>query len=311
MRSARILIVEDERIVALDMRRRLEDLGYVVVAAVASGAAALLEAQRNGPDLALVDINIEGPMDGIETARQLREQHGVASLFLTAYGDDSILQRAIGSLPLGYLIKPVHMRDLHAALQTALARRDLERALVRYGQQREHQAQHDMLTGLPNRLLFEERLGHALAWATLHRSGCAVLFLDLDGFKEVNDARGHAEGDLLLRAIAGRLRACLRRSDTVARLGGDEFVVLMERLRDVPVMLRMANNLLAAISAPVPLSGGGEAWVSASIGISRYPEDGEDPASLLRAADQAMYAAKHRGGNRAVLHGEESAAAGS
>jgi diguanylate cyclase len=297
MPGHRILIIEDERITALDLRQRLEKMGYVVVAGVADGASALSAAEK-GVDLALVDIHIEGDMDGIETAAQLRERHGIPSVFLTAYGDDSILRRALTSQPYGYLIKPFDARELHATLQTALVRHEFERDLRKGSEHNDYLAHHDSLTGLPNRLLFVDRLGHALDLARRSLSRCAVLFIDLDGFKSVNDGLGHDCGDQLLQVLAARMRRALRRSDTLARLGGDEFVVVMEEsVSSRDDARNLAEKLLEVAASPVSTHRG-VAQVSASIGIAVYPEDGGDAAALISAADQAMYSAKQKGRNQ-------------
>jgi diguanylate cyclase (GGDEF)-like protein/PAS domain S-box-containing protein len=158
----------------------------------------------------------------------------------------------------------------------------------------ECQAHHDALTGLPNRLLMGDVLEQALAQARRNGSRIAVLYLDLDGFKEVNDRFGHAVGDLLLEEAGKLLRACLRESDTLARLGGDEFLALLRDLNDDLQATTVAERLLEALRTPSKI-GGHELMVSASIGISQYPEDGDDPHTLQKRADQAMYAAKSRG----------------
>jgi len=298
MSSKRLIIVEDERITALDLRQRLQKLGYTVVACVADGASALRIAGESAVDLALMDINIEGPMDGIDTAMQLRERHGVPSIFLTAYGDDAILQRALGSQPYGYLIKPFDARELHATIQTALLRHDIHRELSRGSEHNDYLAHHDPLTGLPNRLLFADRLDHALELAKRNTSRCALLFIDLDGFKAVNDTLGHECGDQLLQQLAMRMRKLLRRSDTLARLGGDEFVVVMEEsINSREDAFSLAGKLLEVAASPVDTQRG-IARVSASIGIAVYPEDGERVETLIVAADQAMYAAKRNGRNQ-------------
>ncbi len=154
----------------------------------------------------------------------------------------------------------------------------------------------DALTGLPNRQGLATRLDHALAVARREGGAAAVLFLDLDGFKAVNDGRGHAAGDAVLREIAARLRSRLRDTDTVARLGGDEFVVVAERVDDAQRISTLARKLLAVVTAPV-LVGQESLTVSASIGIALGPGDADTAEALLAAADAAMYAAKRDGKN--------------
>jgi diguanylate cyclase (GGDEF)-like protein len=158
------------------------------------------------------------------------------------------------------------------------------------------QASHDALTGLPNRTLLHDRLEHALAHATREGTEVAVLFLDLDGFKDVNDSLGHDAGDELLRCIAGRLLECVRGSDTVARLGGDEFVLVLEGVPDLSEVQQIAERVLAALQQPIPLAER-HTQVSGSIGIALTPRDGVEAGSLLKHADAAMYRAKHAGRN--------------
>ncbi|PKU22874.1 putative bifunctional diguanylate cyclase/phosphodiesterase [Telmatospirillum siberiense] len=157
-----------------------------------------------------------------------------------------------------------------------------------------HQASHDALTGLPNRVLLEERLARALIRAERNRLVFALLFLDLDQFKQINDTLGHVTGDTLLRDVATRLTGTVRRQDTVARLGGDEFVLIIEDISDFRDAATVAQKVLGRFNEPFLLSGQ-QTRVSTSIGIGLYPSDGEDAETLLRQADEAMYCAKKQG----------------
>jgi diguanylate cyclase (GGDEF)-like protein len=157
-------------------------------------------------------------------------------------------------------------------------------------------ATHDALTGLANRAWFQDQLKHALARAARYRRSVGVLLVDLDHFKAVNDALGHSAGDRMLRECALRLKGCLRESDTVARLGNDEFVVMMEDYSSLLDTVAVALKILAHIATPV-LIGHREFTLSASIGISIYPDDGTNVEMLLKNADIAMYRAKDRGRN--------------
>jgi diguanylate cyclase (GGDEF)-like protein/PAS domain S-box-containing protein len=163
-----------------------------------------------------------------------------------------------------------------------------------------HQAQRDALTGLPNRALFEDRLHVALDQAGREGWLAAVLFVDLDRFKEVNDTAGHSVGDSLLQQVAGRLESCVRRTDTVARWGGDEFTLLLTGLRDQQYVVTVAQKLLDALRAPFHIDSH-ELSVTASIGVAVYPKDGKDASTLQGNADVAMYRAKGRGKNRLHL----------
>jgi len=161
---------------------------------------------------------------------------------------------------------------------------------------------HDPLTGLPNRKLLSDRLELALAQARRGKRAMAVLFLDLDGFKAVNDGWGHAQGDALLRDVAGRLASALRTGDTVARIGGDEFTVLIPELPHEEGAAEVSRKILRELERTFRV-GKSECRVTASIGIARYPQDGEDAEALLKNADAAMYRAKLAGGNRFAWYG--------
>jgi diguanylate cyclase (GGDEF)-like protein/PAS domain S-box-containing protein len=157
-------------------------------------------------------------------------------------------------------------------------------------------AHHDTLTGLPNRSLFQDRAQQALVQAGRSGQRVAVLFIDLDRFKQINDSLGHEVGDIFLKGVAARLAAAVRQSDTVARLGGDEFVVLAQQVNGAEDVRRIAGKILGNLREPIA-AGGHELHASASIGVAIYPEDASDLAALLRAADTAMYAAKAAGRN--------------
>jgi diguanylate cyclase (GGDEF)-like protein/PAS domain S-box-containing protein len=157
-------------------------------------------------------------------------------------------------------------------------------------------AHHDALTGLPNRLLFESRLTQAMALARRHNCEAAVLFLDLDRFKPVNDAWGHLVGDRLLQSVADLLQRCVRNTDTVSRFGGDEFVVLLSEISRPADAVALAEKIVHALRIPHTIDGH-SLLGTASIGIGLYPHDGSDPQTLLRNADDAMYGAKRSGGN--------------
>ena len=539
-----LMLVEDERIVAFDLKRQLQAFGYHVSTVVASGEQAVSQAAAEKPDLVLMDIHLEGRMDGIEAASAIRARHQIPVVFLTAYAEDDTLRRALDSRPFGYLIKPCEGRELHATIQMALARRedevaveqseqrlklaldaaslgvlewspvsnrlkgdnymgmlfgnrpqpldepwetfidrvnaaDRERvvealtakllggeavcvefrlagdalsprrmeahakaygstgtvqrvvgilqdvtqrhqdeallrqssvvfhttaeaivitdakrrivavnraftritgyredevigmdpdillrvspALERYAsslqpgaagfwqgqvrchrsdgtafpawqsvsivhdssgklthfvtafsdvtaiyeaqQQLHHLAHHDPLTGLPNRLLFDDRLNTAIEQAMRHEQRCVLLFLDLDGFKVINDTLGHAVGDELLRVVADRLRSVLRSSDTIARLGGDEFVILAGSINPT-YAAQLAQKILDQLRLPVEVSGR-QLSVSGSLGIAIYPDNGSDSQQLMRAADMAMYTAKAEGRNRYHFYAED------
>jgi diguanylate cyclase (GGDEF)-like protein/PAS domain S-box-containing protein len=157
-----------------------------------------------------------------------------------------------------------------------------------------HAAHHDVLTGLPNRALLIDRVGQAIAFALRHKHKVGMLFLDLDGFKHINDSLGHSIGDELLKAIAARLLECVRRTDTVSRQGGDEFVVLVSEVRQLEDIIILATRMLHAVAGPHSIANH-DLHITTSIGVSVYPDDGLDAMTLIKNADTAMYQAKENG----------------
>lgn len=159
-----------------------------------------------------------------------------------------------------------------------------------------HLALHDSLTELPNRLYFNDRLAWAISYAQRNEDKLAVLFLDLDGFKEINDAFGHEHGDKVLRETAQRFKECIRSSDTIARLGGDEFIVVLSQLKGERDAAFIAQKFVKSLERPFEVDGT-LVRLSVSVGISMYPRDGSEPAELVRKADIAMYKVKGTGKN--------------
>lgn len=187
-----------------------------------------------------------------------------------------------------------HLVGSVGLLQDVTARKAADDELQRLTAQLEFEAHHDALTGLPNRLLFEDRLTHALDAARRRGEGLAVLFMDLDRFKHINDTLGHEAGDVLLSAVGERLKRRLRAADTVSRRGGDEFTILVTGIDDGAAAARIAQDLLDVLKDPFTILGR-EYFVTASLGIALYPQDGPDGVTLQRHADVAMYRAKADG----------------
>lgn len=169
-------------------------------------------------------------------------------------------------------------------------------------------AHYDLLTGIPNRALFRVRLAEALGRARRHQHQLAVLFVDLDGFKAVNDTLGHAGGDMVLQLAAERMTQCVRADDMVSRLAGDEFTVVLSRIRGADAAERVAGTIIRALAEPF-LLGDRRIYVTSSIGISVFPNAGREAEALLAAADAAMYVAKGEGKNRFAFYRDETRAA--
>lgn len=188
------------------------------------------------------------------------------------------------------------LSSVNASLEKEIADREkleeeLSKSKIKEEETR-HLAFHDPLTGLSNRALFDDRLSNALAQAQRHERGIALLFVDLDGFKQINDNCGHAIGDEVLRSVAKRLSTSTRTEDTVSRYGGDEFLCLLLDVNDENHVAKIVENMIMSVATPCNIEGV-QMSVKASIGIAMYPADGATPATLMNSADAAMYVAKN------------------
>ena len=212
------------------------------------------------------------------------------------YATEFEMRRKDGDVfPTEHFVRPVRDSDNRILYVVSVVRDVSER---KRAEEKIHQmAYYDSLTGLPNRALFSDRLGIALARARRNQKGVAVIMLDLDNFKDINDTLGHDAGDMLLKAAAVRLRAALRRSDTVARFGGDEFVLVLPDLKGVDDVIPVARKLVESFRKPFPIQTH-QPVVTTSMGITVYPDDGTDEGVLLKNADIAMYQAKQAGRDR-------------
>ena len=194
--------------------------------------------------------------------------------------------------PIEDSVAPIHDREGQAT-GAVIVFRDVSIARA-MALQMAHSAQHDFLTGLPNRMLLNDRVSHAISLAPRHMKKVAVLFLDLDGFKHINDSLGHPIGDKLLQSVTARLIECVRGSDTVSRQGGDEFVVLLSEIEQAEDAAISARRMLHAVAEPHSINKH-DLHVTTSIGVSVYPDDGLDAETLIKNADTAMYQAKENG----------------
>src|SRR5277367_260687 len=211
-----------------------------------------------------------------------------------------LITRDGGETPIEDSVSPIHDRQ-GKATGAVIVFRDVSEARA-MTQQMTYSAQHDFLTGLPNRMLLNDRVNQAIVLAPRHQKKVAVLFLDLDGFKHINDSLGHPTGDKLLQSIAGRLADCVRGSDTVSRQGGDEFVVLLSEIEQSEDAAISALRILQAVAEAHTIENH-ELHVTTSIGVSVFPDDGKDAETLIKNADTAMYQACHeRPGRRTPVH---------
>ena len=237
--------------------------------------------------LVLLDLSLPDSM-GLETfARVYAHSPTVPIIVLTGNDDQTVALSAVKGGAQDFLVKGRLDRELLLrAMHYSIERK-------RYQVQLEHQANYDALTGLPNRNLLHDRLRQAVYSQRTPRS-IAVVFMDLDHFKFVNDSLGHSTGDLLLKAMGERLRTVLREGDTVGRVGGDEFVLILNDQSNEEIIYRAMQRISAKVSEPITIEGK-ELYVSCSAGISLYPQDGRDVETLLKNADAAMYRAKEHG----------------
>ncbi len=296
--SETVLVVDDDVSTRASLLAVLAGAGIAAIGA-ASAEQALAFHADSGPALVVIDYLLPD-RNGLDLAQALKERDPTLPiLLLTGSASLESAIAAVGQVD-GYLLKPMATDTFVEAVRRGLAHgalvaenRNLTSRLERLSQ---NQSLYDPLTGLPNRALLDDRINQALAICRRNHSALAILFIDLDGFKAVNDLNGHAVGDLALRELANRLAEARRRTDTIARFGGDEFVVVCPDVESVDVAYRMAEVILAELSRPVVL-GSTEHRLTASIGI--VVTDPGDPTAtadaLLRDADLAMYAAKDEG----------------
>ena len=258
-----------------------------------SGPVGLAAAAKAPPDLILLDVMMPG-MDGFEVCRRLKADpvlQAIPVIFITATSDRNAEEMGLALGAVDYISKPIKVEIAKLRIRNLLEREVLRRQLERI-------AHYDVLTKLPNRALLSDRMNQAMLQAQRRNEKVAVAFLDLDGFKAVNDTHGHEAGDFLLVTLAERMQEALRDSDTLARFGGDEFVTVLPDLATITSCTPVLTRLLQAAAQPVQY-GQLTLQVSASLGVSFYPQAQEmDADQLLRQADQAMYQAKQSGKNR-------------
>ena len=296
--QAVVLVVDDDPSIRLVIRHSMEHSGYQVVEA-SNGLEAVHAVIRQVPDLILMDA-VMPEMDGFRATKEIQLLEGCADipiLMATSLDDDDSIAHAFDAGACDYVTKPFNWSVLKHRVACSLYAADAQRKI-------QHLAYHDSLTGLPNRMLFMDRIDQAISRAQREQEQFALLFIDIDHFKVINDSMGHAAGDQLLNVISQRLCEMLRKSDTVARLGGDEFTVIIEGLEDAEQVINVTKNILSSLDAPVNVNGK-EVHVGGSIGIAIYPQDGESFGSLLKNADTAMYKAKEQGRNTFQFYASE------
>lgn len=305
--NASILIVDDQALNVRLLEQMLRSIGYRHVTSTTDPRAVCSLHQANHYDLILLDLQMPG-LDGFQVMEELKqiEPDGYAPVLVISAQPENKL-RALASGAKDFISKPIDLMEAKARIYNMLEVRLLYKELGHYSSTQASLALHDALTGLPNRRCLDEKLSQAIAHAHRNNTAMALLFLDLDGFKKINDQLGHDVGDDLLRAVGARLHAAVREVDTVARLGGDEFVIALWELDHADRAALLAAMIIKALSRPYRIDSQ-TACVTASIGIALYPAHGEDADTLMKNADNALAAAKQSGKNKYCIAGAISSA---
>ena len=292
----KVLIVDDQEINILLLDQMLRRAGYVSITSTMDPGEVCALHIENRYDLILLDLQMPG-MDGFEVMEALKEiepDDYLPILVITAQPDYKLRALRLGAKD--FISKPFELAEVLARVHNMLEVRLLHEAARNHGRILESMALNDPLTGLANRRLLAERMSMALAHARRNECVMAVVYLDLDGFKQVNDNLGHAAGDALLKMVAARLVATVREEDTVARLGGDEFIIALWDVRDADFAATVALKAIEALSQPYDIDGHSVS-ITTSAGVAMYPIHGEDADTLMKSADLALYEAKGAGKN--------------
>ncbi|MEG4283757.1 EAL domain-containing protein [Microcoleus sp. A006_D1] len=280
MSIRKILIVEDEGIIAEDISDSLISLGYRITGIVYSGEEAIQSVTEFRPDLVLMDVNLQGEIDGITAAEEIRSRFQIPVVYLTAYADENTLRRVNATQPFGYIVKPFEEKNLHTTIQLAL-----------------HRHEYDSLTNLPNRSLLREQLNQVLEKQKELPAIISVVTLSLDRINRINSTLGHDIGDFVLCKVAERLSNCQENINMVARLEAAEFAIVLEPVAKKQDAAKIARNILDLVAQAMIVKGS-EVYVTASIGISLSPDDSSDGDELLKNAYTAMYNSQEKGGNK-------------
>ncbi|MGQ0618649.1 MAG: diguanylate cyclase domain-containing protein [Panacagrimonas sp.] len=292
----KILIVDDRQANVVLLERMLSGAGYASVSSTMDPREVCALHRKQGYDLILLDLQMPG-MDGFQVMEGLKEiETGgyLPVLAVTAHPAHKL--RALQGGARDFISKPFDLAEVLMRVHNLLEVRLLHAAARDHGRMMESLALSDPLTGLANRRLLSDRISMAIIHARRNRSVMALVYLDLDGFKQINDSLGHSTGDTLLQVVAARLLATVREEDTVARLGGDEFLVALWHLRQAEDAAAVAQKLVVAVSQAYEIEGHC-VRMTTSAGVAIYPIHGEDADSLMKSADLALYEAKRAGRN--------------
>jgi two-component system, cell cycle response regulator len=294
--NAGILIVDDQEANVQLLEQMLRNAGYARITSTRDPHAVCALHRANHYDLILLDLRMPG-MDGFQVMEGLKEIETDGYLpVLAVTAQPAHKLRALQSGAKDFVSKPFDVAEVLLRVHNLLEVRLLHEATRKYGKMLEDLALNDPLTGLANRRLLADRLAMALVHARRNKSAMAVVYLDLDGFKQINDTLGHGVGDSLLKMVAERLQAAVRAEDTVARLGGDEFILALWHVSGIDYAATVASRAIEAVSQPYEIEGQ-TVSITVSAGVSLYPDHGDDAEMLLKSADLALYEAKAAGKN--------------
>lgn len=294
--NAGILIVDDLEANVQLLEKMLRTAGYHHITSTRDPHAVCALHRANHYDLILLDLRMPG-MDGFQVMEGLKEIETDGYLpVLAVTAQPAHKLRALQAGAKDFVSKPFDLAEVLLRVHNLLEVRLLHEAARKQARMQEELALNDPLTGLANRRLLTDRMAMALVHARRNNSAMAVVYLDLDGFKQINDTLGHGAGDILLKMAAERLLATVRAEDTVARPGGDEFILALWHVSGSDYAATVAAKAIEALAQPYDIEGN-VVTITASAGVSLYPDHGGDEETLLKSADLALYAAKAAGKN--------------
>ncbi len=294
----KILVVDDSKLSRTITMNALVNLGHQVISA-SSGEEAISLFKTENVDLILLDVIMDG-LSGFECAtalRAIKEKEWIPIIFLSSAIDDESIAKAIDAGGDDYLSKPFSKITLSAKIKSMERIAEMRHQLIKISEKLETLSVTDSLTGLCNRMQFDKTLKDVIAQANRHHHMAALMFIDIDHFKEVNDSLGHPTGDSLLKEISKRLSSCIRTNDFIARIGGDEFAIILREISSIQIAEDVAKKIINAF-IPIFSIEHFNLNITSSIGVSCYPSDGDDSTELMKNADSAMYIAKQLGRNQ-------------
>ncbi|WP_229750959.1 diguanylate cyclase domain-containing protein [Undibacterium terreum] len=301
---AHILVVDDSRDNVEVLSMLLNAMGYMNVDGTTDPAAVCSLHLQNDYDLILLDMQMPG-ISGFQVMEEIKSHCTEDYLpVLAITGNSDLKIRSLEAGARDFIAKPFDALELEKRIHNMLEVRLLYKQVTAHSKAQEALALQDVLTGLPNRRLLSDRLDTAIKHASRNELSVGVLYLDLDGFKQVNDSYGHDCGDKLLKIVADRLLSTSREEDTIARIGGDEFVIVLAQIRQASDAHRLASELVRVLSSPCIIDGH-MVKVTASIGVSFYPHNATEAEDLINYADKALYEAKRCGKNQYLVAGPE------